>query len=36
MNQSIAEFIKQKRKRLKLTQPELADKAGLGKDLFVN
>lgn len=30
MNQSIAEFIKQKRKRLKLTQPELADRAGVG------
>ena len=29
MNQSIAEFIKQKRKRLKLTQPELADRAGV-------
>ena len=30
MNQSIAEFIKQKRKRLKLTQPELAESAGVG------
>ena len=30
MNQSIAEFIKQKRKRLKLTQPELAERAGVG------
>ena len=30
MNQSIAGFIKQKRKRLKLTQPELAERAGVG------
>ena len=30
MNQSVAEFIKQKRKRLKLTQPELAERAGVG------
>ena len=27
---SIASFIKEKRKQLKLTQPELADKAGVG------
>lgn len=27
---SIAQFIKEKRKQLKLTQPELAEKAGVG------
>jgi y4mF family transcriptional regulator len=30
MNTSIATFIKVKRKQLKLTQPELAEKAGVG------
>jgi y4mF family transcriptional regulator len=30
MNASIATFIKEKRKQLKLTQPELAEKAGVG------
>ena len=30
MNISIAEFIKEKRKRLNLTQPELAERAGVG------
>ena len=30
MNTSIAEFIQKKRKLLKLTQPELAQKAGVG------
>jgi y4mF family transcriptional regulator len=30
MSISIAEFIKQKRKQLKLTQPELAERAGVG------
>ena len=30
MNTSIAAFIKIKRKQLKLTQPELAEKAGVG------
>ena len=30
MNPSLAEFIKEKRKQLKLTQPELAEKAGVG------
>ena len=30
MNTSIATFIKAKRKQLKLTQPELAEKAGAG------
>lgn len=30
MNTSIANFIKEKRKQLKLTQPELAEKAGVG------
>ena len=30
MNISIAEFIQEKRKLLKLTQPELAEKAGVG------
>ena len=30
MNVSIALFIKEKRKLLKLTQPELAEKAGVG------
>ena len=30
MNTSIAEFIREKRKLLKLTQPELAQKAGVG------
>jgi y4mF family transcriptional regulator len=30
MNISIAEFIQEKRKSLKLTQPELAEKAGVG------
>ncbi|MBS1573541.1 MAG: helix-turn-helix transcriptional regulator [Bacteroidetes bacterium] len=30
MNNSLAEFVKDKRKQLKLTQPELAEKAGVG------
>ncbi|RLZ09711.1 helix-turn-helix transcriptional regulator [Faecalibacter macacae] len=30
MNLSIADFVKQKRKRLKITQPELAERAGVG------
>lgn len=30
MNSSLAEFVKRKRKQLKLTQPELAEKAGVG------
>ncbi len=30
MNTSIDEFVKEKRKHLKLTQPELAEKAGVG------
>lgn len=30
MNTSIAEFVKQKRKQLNLTQPELAERAGVG------
>lgn len=30
MSASIAEFIKEKRKQLKLTQPDLAEKAGVG------
>lgn len=30
MNTSIANFIKEKRKQMKLTQPELAEKAGVG------
>ena len=30
MNYSIDQFIKEKRKQLKLTQPELAEKAGVG------
>lgn len=30
MNVSISEFIKKKRKQLKLTQPELAERAGVG------
>ncbi len=30
MSISIAKFIKQKRKQLKLTQPELAERAGVG------
>ena len=30
MNDSLAEFVKKKRKQLKLTQPELALKAGVG------
>ncbi|QQR98597.1 MAG: helix-turn-helix transcriptional regulator [Sphingobacteriales bacterium] len=30
MNDSLAEFVKEKRKQLKLTQPELAEKAGVG------
>ena len=30
MNTSIAEFIKEKRKQLKLTQPKLAERAGVG------
>ncbi|WP_313375245.1 helix-turn-helix transcriptional regulator [Chishuiella sp.] len=30
MELSIAEFVKQKRKRLKITQPELAERAGVG------
>ncbi len=30
MNISISDFIKEKRKQLKLTQPDLAEKAGVG------
>ena len=30
MTTSISDFIKQKRKQLKLTQPDLAEKAGVG------
>ncbi len=30
MNDLLAEFVKEKRKQLKLTQPELAEKAGVG------
>lgn len=30
MSNLLAEFVKQKRKQLKLTQPELAEKAGVG------
>lgn len=30
MNTSLAEFVKEKRKQLKFTQPELAEKAGVG------
>ncbi len=30
MTTSLAEFIKEKRKQLQLTQPELAEKAGVG------
>ncbi|MBX9449163.1 MAG: helix-turn-helix transcriptional regulator [Taibaiella sp.] len=30
MNTSLSDFIKQKRKQLKLTQPELAERAGVG------
>jgi y4mF family transcriptional regulator len=30
MKTSIANFVKEKRKQLKLTQPELAEKAGVG------
>lgn len=30
MNTAVATFIKEKRKQLKLTQPELAEKAGVG------
>jgi y4mF family transcriptional regulator len=30
MNTSLSEFIKEKRKQLKMTQPELADRAGVG------
>ena len=30
MNDSLAEFVKEKRKQLNLTQPELAEKAGVG------
>ena len=30
MNSSIANFVQEKRKQLKLTQPELAEKAGVG------
>ena len=30
MNISLPEFIKEKRKQLKLTQPELAERAGVG------
>lgn len=30
MNTSIAEFVKEKRKQLGLTQPELAERAGVG------
>ncbi len=30
MNLSLSDFIKEKRKQLKLTQPELAERAGVG------
>lgn len=30
MNFSLSDFIKEKRKQLKLTQPELAERAGVG------
>jgi y4mF family transcriptional regulator len=30
MNTSLDEFVKEKRKQLKITQPELAQKAGVG------
>jgi y4mF family transcriptional regulator len=30
MSTSISDFIKQKRKQLKLTQPDLAERAGVG------
>ncbi len=30
MNPSLSDFIKEKRKQLKLTQPELAERAGVG------
>ncbi|HNF48579.1 MAG TPA: helix-turn-helix transcriptional regulator [Chitinophagales bacterium] len=30
MSTQLAEFVKEKRKQLKLTQPELAEKAGVG------
>jgi len=30
MDMSLGEFVKKKRKQLKLTQPELAEKAGVG------
>lgn len=30
MNVSLADFIKEKRKQLNLTQPELAERAGVG------
>jgi len=30
MNVSVSEFIKSKRKQLKLTQPDLAERAGVG------
>ncbi len=30
MNASLTEFVKAKRKQFKLTQPELAEKAGVG------
>lgn len=30
MNTSLSEFVKEKRKQLKFTQPELAEKAGVG------
>jgi y4mF family transcriptional regulator len=30
MNISLSDFIKEKRKQLKLTQPELAERAGVG------
>lgn len=30
MNRSLSDFIKEKRKQLRLTQPELAERAGVG------
>lgn len=30
MNLSLSDFVKEKRKQLKLTQPELAERAGVG------
>lgn len=30
MNRSVADFVKNKRKSLRITQPELAEKAGVG------